>query len=81
MPDVSTFLTDFNVVFGHFIGFDILFESPAVDLVKLDVKNFVFPVRMQSEIPFLTGMRVLREGKGLSFESLLCAAGLVSWFV
>lgn len=55
VPDVSTFFTDFNVTFGLFSGFDIFFESPIIDLLKLDVRDFIYPVRMQSEIPFLTG--------------------------
>lgn len=55
VPDVITFVTDFDVIFGHLTGIDILFESPAVDLLKLEVQNFVYPVRLRSEIPFLTG--------------------------
>lgn len=55
VPDVSTFLTDFNVTFGHLSGLDILFESPAAELIRLNVSNFVYTVRMRSEIPFITG--------------------------
>lgn len=55
IPDVSTFTTDFEVTFGHFTGIDSLFESPVTELLKLEVRNFIYPVRLRSEMPFLTG--------------------------
>lgn len=33
-PDISYFTTDFNVTFGHFICFDLLFKSPAMKLME-----------------------------------------------
>lgn len=30
-PDFATFTTDFNVEFGHFVCFDIMFETPALE--------------------------------------------------
>lgn len=50
------FDTDFNVTFGHFICFDLLFKTPATDLV-LDhgIENIIFPTMWYSELPFLTG--------------------------
>lgn len=55
-PDVVTFETDFNVTFGIFICFDILFKDPAIMLVDRGVKHFVFPTMWFSELPFLTGI-------------------------
>lgn len=54
-PDITTFKTDFNVTFGVFICFDIYFEKPPMDLVNKGIRNFVFPSRWYSELPFLTG--------------------------
>lgn len=53
--DISWFDTDFGVRFGHFICFDLAFDMPALELVRLGVKNFAFPTMWFSEIPFLTG--------------------------
>lgn len=33
-PELSTFRTDFDVTFGQFICFDILFEKPALQLIR-----------------------------------------------
>lgn len=54
-PDHSSFTTDFNVTFGHFICFDILFQTPAQDLVERGITDFVYPTMWFSELPFLTG--------------------------
>lgn len=55
LPEYSTFTTDFNVTFGHFICFDILFQTPAKDLVEQGITDFIFPTMWFSELPFLTG--------------------------
>lgn len=52
--ELSTFETDFGVTFGNLICFDILFFEPAMQLVQLGVKNFLFPSMWTSELPFLT---------------------------
>lgn len=54
-PDHSSFTTDFNVTFGHFVCFDILFQSPAQDLVESGITDFIYPTMWFSELPFLTG--------------------------
>lgn len=74
VPDVSTFLTDFDVTFGHLSGLDILFESPAAELIALNVSNFVYTVRMRSEIPFITALQI-QEGWAISNNVNLLAAG------
>lgn len=52
--ELSTFETDFGVTFGQFICFDILFQKPAMQLVKNGIKNFIFPAFWTSELPFLS---------------------------
>uniref|UniRef100_A0A1B0DIU5 Uncharacterized protein n=1 Tax=Phlebotomus papatasi TaxID=29031 RepID=A0A1B0DIU5_PHLPP len=58
LPDISTFTTDFNVTFGHFICFDVLFEEPAMELIRAGVKDYVYPTMWFSELPFLTAVQV-----------------------
>jgi predicted amidohydrolase len=54
-PEFSTFDTDFGVKFGMFTCFDILFEEPAVSLVKvLGVTDVVFPTAWFPELLFLS---------------------------
>lgn len=53
--DVVTFTTDFNVTFGMFVCFDLMFEHPPLDLVRSGVKDFIFSANWFSEIPFLSG--------------------------
>lgn len=56
---MSTFSTDFNVTFGHFTSFEILFKSPALDLVAHQhIKNIIFPSKWFSELPFLTAVQI-----------------------
>lgn len=62
-PEIVTFETDFNVTFGHFICFDILFFTPVQELVEQGVRDFVFPTMWFSQLPFLTGnVSSLRTG-------------------
>lgn len=57
-PDISYFTTDFNVTFGHFICFDVLFKTPAVHLMKIaQVTDILYPTMWFSELPFLTGVQ------------------------
>uniref|UniRef100_T1GAT7 CN hydrolase domain-containing protein n=1 Tax=Megaselia scalaris TaxID=36166 RepID=T1GAT7_MEGSC len=61
-PEHVTFDTDFGVKFGTFICFDMLFESPAQDLVKkYNVTDFVYPTYWFSELPFLTASSVSQK--------------------
>lgn len=52
--ELSTFETDFGVTFGNIICFDVLFFEPAMQLVQMGVKNFLFSAMWMSELPFLT---------------------------
>lgn len=54
-PDLVTFRTDFNVTFGVFTCFDLVFHYPANALVERGVRNFVFPTMWYSRIPYLSG--------------------------
>lgn len=57
-PEISTFETDFGVTFGHFICFDILFKSPAIDLIEKNITHFLYPSMWFSESPFLTSVQI-----------------------
>ncbi|XP_012288593.1 vanin-like protein 2 [Orussus abietinus] len=53
-PEISTFLTDFNVTFGQLSCLDILFQDPALRLVRdLKVTNVLVPTHRYTELPFL----------------------------
>ena len=56
-PDISTFETDFNVTFGHFICFDLMFNRPSFDLLQKGITNFIFTTMWFGELPFLTGIK------------------------
>lgn len=58
-PDISYFTTDFNVTFGHFICFDLLFKAPAMELMKdqLHIHDIVYPTMWFSELPFLSAVQ------------------------
>lgn len=57
-PDIATFETDFDVIFGHFICFDLLFQSPALDLIKMGINHILYPSMWFSETPFLSSAQV-----------------------
>lgn len=52
--ELSTFETDFGVTFANIICFDVLFFEPAMQLVQMGIKNFLFSAMWTSELPFLT---------------------------
>ena len=55
-PEVilSTFRTDFNVTFGQFICFDLMFDKPSLQLINdLGVTDIVYSTYWYSEAPFL----------------------------
>ncbi|XP_063699008.1 vanin-like protein 1 [Culicoides brevitarsis] len=56
-PESIPFETDFGVTFGQFICFDLMFELPAVQLVRDGVKDFLYPTMWFSELPFLTAVQ------------------------
>lgn len=57
-PDIATFETDFGVTFGHFICFDLLFQSPAIDLIERNITHILYPSMWFSETPFLTSVQI-----------------------
>lgn len=57
--ELSTFTADFGVTFGNIICFDVLFFEPAMQLVQMGVKNFLFSAMWVSELPFLNCKRSL----------------------
>lgn len=57
-PELSTFEADFGVNFGHFICFDILFKSPAIELIRTNISHILYPSNWFSETPFLTSIQI-----------------------
>ena len=58
-PEFSIFETDFGVKFGQFICFDILFDTPALQLLeKFEITDIVFPHHWYAELPFLSALQV-----------------------
>lgn len=58
-PELSIFTTDFGVTFGQFICFDILHQSPTLNLIRdKNVTDIIFSSRWFSELPFLTALQV-----------------------
>ncbi|XP_001657370.2 vanin-like protein 1 [Aedes aegypti] len=56
--DITTFDTDFGVTFGTFICFDLMFDEPALQLVRQGITDFIFPTMWFSELPFLTAAQI-----------------------
>ena len=56
-PDLSFFTTDFNVTFGHFICFDIMFQTPPITLLDMGITDFIYPTMWFGQLPFLTGIQ------------------------
>uniref|UniRef100_A0A182WFT3 CN hydrolase domain-containing protein n=1 Tax=Anopheles minimus TaxID=112268 RepID=A0A182WFT3_9DIPT len=73
-PEIVSFETDFGVRFGHFICFDLMFNEPALELVRLGVTDFIFPTMWFSELPFLTAAQI-QQGWAFSNNANLLAAG------
>ena len=73
-PEMATFDTDFGVKFGHFICFDILFDTPALELPKKGVNDIIFTSMWFSELPFLTAVQT-QQGWAYSNDVNLIAAG------
>lgn len=57
-PEISIFETDFNVKFGHFTCFDLIFEEPTLSLMNNNVTDILFPSLWYSELPFLTAVQI-----------------------
>ncbi|XP_040165497.1 vanin-like protein 1 [Anopheles arabiensis] len=73
-PEMASFETDFGVKFGHFICFDLMFNQPALELVRLGITDFIFPTMWFSELPFLTAAQI-QQGWAFSNNVNLLAAG------
>ncbi|XP_052888132.1 vanin-like protein 1 [Anopheles moucheti] len=73
-PEMANFDTDFGVQFGHFICFDLMFNQPALELVRLGITDFIFPTMWFSELPFLTASQI-QQGWAFSNNVNLLAAG------
>lgn len=57
-PELSYFTTDFGVTFGHFVCFDILFKTPALDLwANHSIHDFAYPTMWFSELPFMSALQ------------------------
>lgn len=74
LADVSIFQTDFNVKFGHFICFDLMFSTPALDIIAQHVTDIIFPTMWFSELPFLTAVQV-QQNWAYKFNVNFLAAG------
>lgn len=73
-PSLITFDTDFGVKFGHFICFDLMFRTPALELVrKENVTDIIFPTMWFSELPFLTAVQVQQNWAFANNVNLLAA--------
>uniref|UniRef100_A0A182NCA6 CN hydrolase domain-containing protein n=1 Tax=Anopheles dirus TaxID=7168 RepID=A0A182NCA6_9DIPT len=73
-PEMASFHTDFGVQFGHFICFDLMFNEPALELVRLGITDFIFPTMWFSELPFLTAAQI-QQGWAFANNANLLAAG------
>ncbi|EDV47341.1 vanin-like protein 3 [Drosophila erecta] len=75
-PEMATFTTDFNVTFGHFICFDMLFYTPAQDLVEqLGIRHVIVTKMFNSELPFLTASQFQQGWAWANRVNLLASGG------
>uniref|UniRef100_U5ETE5 Putative biotinidase and vanin n=1 Tax=Corethrella appendiculata TaxID=1370023 RepID=U5ETE5_9DIPT len=72
-PEIKSFDTDFGVKFGHFICFDLMFNVPALDLIKSGVRNIIFPTMWFSELPFLTAVQIQQNWAYINNVNFLAA--------
>ncbi|XP_017156566.1 vanin-like protein 1 [Drosophila miranda] len=57
-PELETFETDFGVTFGTFTCFDILFYTPAHQLIlEQGITDFIYTTMWFSQLPFLTAVQ------------------------
>ena len=71
--EVVSFTTKFGVTFGMFTCFDILFDSPAMNLVDNGVKNFVYTTFWGSQFPDLVSIAVQQSWSMLTSTNLIAA--------
>ncbi|KAF2068498.1 hypothetical protein CYY_010174, partial [Polysphondylium violaceum] len=70
--EISTFTTSFNVTFGMFICFDIMFEHPAYDLVLQKVQNFVYSTKWVNS-NYLLAVQAQQSWSGQNKVNLLAS--------
>ena len=68
-----SFNTSIGVKFGTFTCFDMLFNSPAFDLVHEGVKNFLFTTFWGSEFPSLISIAIQQSWSRVSKTNLIAA--------
>ncbi|KAK0164546.1 hypothetical protein PV328_003162 [Microctonus aethiopoides] len=74
-PELSYFHSDFNVTFGQFIGFDILFKTPAINLVKdNNITDILFSHQWFNELPYLTS-NAIQSGYSFNYDLNLLGSG------
>ena len=71
--EVVSFTTKFGVTFGMFTCLDILFESPAMNLVDNGVKNFVYTTFWGSQFPALVSIAVQQSWSMLTSTNWIAA--------
>lgn len=71
--EIVSFTTKFGVTFGMFTCFDILFDSPAINLVEEGVKNLVFTTFWGSQFPTLISLVVQQSWSMLTSTNLIAA--------
>lgn len=72
-PALQTFHTDFGVTFGHFICFDMMFRSPAIELARSGVTDIIFTTMWFSELPYLTAVQVQQNWAFMNNVNLLAS--------
>ncbi|KAJ8273903.1 hypothetical protein GJAV_G00106760 [Gymnothorax javanicus] len=73
-PQLITFDTPFAGRFGMFTCFDILFYSPAVELVeKLGLRQLVFPTAWMNQLPLMAAVQFHRSFSYATGATLLSA--------
>ncbi|CAO1440239.1 unnamed protein product [Diamesa serratosioi] len=73
-PEAVAFETDFGVTFGHFICFDLMFQKPALELVRvMNITDIIFPSMWFSEMPFLSAVQVQQNWAFKNRVNLLAA--------
>ncbi|XP_055597095.1 vanin-like protein 1 [Uranotaenia lowii] len=58
IPEIVSFETDFGVTFGTFTCYDLIFEEPAIQMVRNGVTDFIFTSMWFSQLPFLTAVQI-----------------------
>jgi len=81
VPEPITFTTSFNVTFGMFICFDIMFQQPQSDLVqKYNIKNLVYSTEWVN-VNYAYAREIQQSWSRLNGANILAAnIGMASFF-